>query len=94
MLSGDKKEDYEIVGVVSDYRAMGAENGARPEIFRPSLEFTDATLVARTGGAPQSVERSLLNAALSVTPGVPADRVKTLDEDAAYWTAKIQHPPA
>jgi predicted permease len=88
LLSGDKKEDYEIVGVVSDYRAMGAENGARPEIFRPSLEFTDATLVVRSRGAPQSVERSLLDAALSVTSDVPADRIKTLDEDAGYWTSQ------
>jgi putative ABC transport system permease protein len=69
-------------------RAMGVENGARPEIFRPSLEFSDVTLVVRSRGAPQSVERSLVNAALSVTPDVPSDKVKTLDEDAGYWTSQ------
>ena len=88
LLTGDRKEKYEIVGVVSDYRAMGAENGARAEIFRRSLEFTSATLVVRSRGAPQSVERPLLDAALSVTPDVPADRVRTLDEDADRSTSQ------
>jgi ABC-type antimicrobial peptide transport system permease subunit len=34
------------------------------------------------------VERSLLDTTLSVTSDVPADRVKTLDEDAGYWTSQ------
>lgn len=36
LLSGDEKENIEIGGVVADYRPMGAENGARPQMFRPS----------------------------------------------------------
>jgi predicted permease len=88
LLSGDKKESFEIVGVVADYRATGAENEARPEIFRPSLKFTSATLVARSQGPPEPVEHSLIDAARSIAPGLAADKIKTLDEYANGWTSQ------
>ena len=88
LLSGDKKESFEIVGIVADYRAAGAENEARPQIFRPSLKFSSATLVVRSRRAPQSIERSLLDAARSVAPDLGANKIKTLDEYANDWTSQ------
>ncbi len=74
--SGDRKENFEIVGVVEDFRPMGAENGVCAEIFRPSMEFTDATLVVRSRGKPQLIAKSLLEVARSITPDLPATRLK------------------
>src|SRR5262249_10768042 len=37
--SGDKKHVWEIIGVVSNYRPMGVENGTRPQIFLPYLRL-------------------------------------------------------
>jgi putative ABC transport system permease protein len=88
LLTGDEKENFAIVGVVADYRPMGAENGVRPEIFRPSMEFTGATLVVRSRGPTQSVARSLLESTKSIAADLPADKVKTLDEAAEYWTSQ------
>jgi putative ABC transport system permease protein len=88
LISGDEKENFQIVGVVADYRPMGAENGTRPEIFRPSLEYSSATIVVRSRALPQSVAQVLLDTARSVAPDLPADKVKTLDEAADYWTSQ------
>jgi len=74
--------------VVADYRATGAENEARPEIFWPSLKFNSGTLVARSRGVPQSIQQSLLDAARAVAPDISADKVKTVDEYADYWTSQ------
>ena len=53
-LSGDKKHKSEIIGIISDYRPLGTENGTRPQIFWPYLKLHRATLVVRTVAAPQS----------------------------------------
>jgi putative ABC transport system permease protein len=67
LLDGDKKKPSEIVAVVSDYSAMGAENGNRPTIFWPTLlDANRATLLVRGGGAAQSLANSLRAAILSV----------------------------
>jgi ABC-type antimicrobial peptide transport system permease subunit len=87
LLSGDRKESFEIIGVAADYRAMGAENEARAEIFRPSMDFDSATLLVRGGGAPQFIARALL-VARSVAPNVVSDKVKPVGEYADYWTSQ------
>ena len=40
--SGDRKENFEIVGVVEDFRPMGAENGVRAEIFHRGVPLQQA----------------------------------------------------
>src|SRR5689334_18677387 len=67
---------------------MGAENQARVEIFRPSLDFDSATLLVRAGGAPQSIGRPLLVAARSVAPDFVSDKVKPVSEYADYCTSQ------
>jgi predicted permease len=88
LLTGDKKESFDIVGVVADFRATGAENDARPEIFRPSLKFTSATLVVRSATSGGPIGRSLLSAVRSVTSGMVTDKVMTMEEYSSEWTSQ------
>jgi putative ABC transport system permease protein len=79
LLDGGKKHASEIVGVVSDYTPIGAENGKRPQIFVPTLKLDDATLMLRTRGEPQSYGKALQNAVWSMDHDLPADQVLTMD---------------
>jgi hypothetical protein len=59
LLSGDKKNVSEIIGVVSDYRPMGVENGTRPQIFWPYLRFAKGSLIVRAKVASQSLGKAI-----------------------------------
>src|SRR4029077_17345544 len=59
LLSQDKKHVSEIIGVVWDYRPLGAENGTRPQIFWPYLKLSHASLIVRTSSAPQSLTKAI-----------------------------------
>jgi putative ABC transport system permease protein len=71
LLDGDRKISSEIVGVVSDYKAMGAENGNRPTIFHLTLEVPRATLLVRAGGS-MPLAAALRNAVSSPDRTLPA----------------------
>jgi len=66
LLTADKKRASEIVGVVSDYRPIGVENGVQLAIFWPYLKVSKATLVVRTKAAPQTMTKAIQNAIWSV----------------------------
>jgi putative ABC transport system permease protein len=76
--SGNKHAS-EIVGVVSDFTPIGAENGKRPEIFTPYLRLDAATLLVRTRGAPESYGKALQSTVWSMDRDLPADKVLTMD---------------
>ena len=59
---GDRKNPSEIVAVVSDYRALGAENGTRPTIFWPTLNVPKTSLVARSHAAPGALAAAMRSA--------------------------------
>jgi predicted permease len=88
LLSGDKKTTSEIIGVVSDYRPLGAENGTRPQIFWPYLKLQHASLVVRTAAAPHSFTKAIQNAVWSVDKEIAANKVETLDEHLDYWQSQ------
>ena len=88
LLSQDKKHISEIVGVVSDYRPMGVENGTRPQIFWPYLKLQRASLVVRTAAAPQSLAKAIQNAVWSVDKDIAANKVETLDEYLEYFQSQ------
>ena len=79
-LTNDKKHVYEIVGVVADYRAMGAENGARATIFWPDLRLAHATLLVRAAARPEALAAALRDAVWTVDRGLPATEVKPMGE--------------
>jgi putative ABC transport system permease protein len=88
LLPPDKKSAAEIVGVVSDYRPMGVENGARPQIFWPYLKLKTATLIARSGSTPQSLIRSLQDAVASVDKDIPVNDIKPMEHYVDEWQAQ------
>ena len=67
LLSADQKQLSEIVGVVSDYRPMGAGNGTRPQIFWPYLKLASATLIVRSAAAPKLLAKPPQGAIWSLT---------------------------
>ncbi len=88
LLDGDKKTPAEIVAVVSDYRAMGAENGNRPTIFRPSLEVPRATLLVRGGVPPQALAAALRAAIGSVDQDLASAEVRPMQYYVDEWLSQ------
>jgi putative ABC transport system permease protein len=79
LIGGGRKRAAEVVGVVSDFTPIGAENGKRPEIFSPYLKLDTATLLVRTRGAPEAFGKALQSAVWSIDRDLPADKPQTMD---------------
>lgn len=88
LLDGDKKENSEIVAVVADYRAMGAEAGNRPTIFHLSVDRPHATLVVRAGGTSQAVAQSLREAVWAIDRGLPAVESRPMSYYVDQWLSQ------
>jgi predicted permease len=70
---GMKREAmFQIVGVVGDYRPMGAENGVRPTIFWASPKMSTGTLVVRAQVPVGSLSQALRQAIWSVDRELPS----------------------
>jgi putative ABC transport system permease protein len=76
---GANQHRAEIVGVVSDFTPIGAENGKRPQIFAPYLKLDQATLVLRTRGAPEPFTKAIQATVALLDRDLPADKVLTMD---------------
>lgn len=78
---GQKKNFFEIVGVVNDIAFPGdlGEPYTRYEAFVPTAQAAPAylTLVLRTSGNPDAVTNSLRNAIASLDPEMPVYRIRT-----------------
>jgi putative ABC transport system permease protein len=90
LLSADKKRSSEIVGIVSDYRPMGVENGPRPQIFAPDLKLNSATLLVRTAGSPETMVNALREAVRAVDRDLATSKVETMDQHLHYWISQRQ----
>jgi putative ABC transport system permease protein len=88
LLNSDKKRAFEIVGIVSDYRPMGTENGARPQSFSPYLKLTRGTLVVRTYGAPETMAQSLRGIVSSLDKDLATGEVKTMEKYLDFWISQ------
>jgi predicted lysophospholipase L1 biosynthesis ABC-type transport system permease subunit len=88
LLSADKKRSSEVVGVVSDYRPMGVENGTRPQIFLPYLKLKTATLIVRARNAPQSLATAIQSAVWSLDKDLAANKVETMDQHLDEWQSQ------
>ncbi len=87
LLDGDKKTSSEIAAVVSDYRAMGAEEGNRPTIFHLTLQLPRATLVVRGAGAAP-LAAALRNAVWSQDRTLPAVEVRPMEYYVDRWLSE------
>ena len=88
LLDGDKKTSSEIVAVVSDYRALGAEEGNRPTIFHVTLQMPRTTLLVRGGGPPQTLAGELRNAIWSLDRNLPAAEVRPMEYYVDEWLSQ------
>jgi len=87
LLDGDKKTSSEIVAVVSDYRALGAENGNRPTIFHLNLQLPRETLLVR-GRGPQPLAAALRSAIWAQDLALPAADVRPMEYYVDDWLSQ------
>ena len=88
LLSGDKSHGCQIVGVVADYRPLGAENGVRPQIFWPNLASRSASLILRTTGAPEAAASAIRGTVFGLDRGLTLDTVRPLDHWVDQWQSQ------
>ena len=90
ILNQSKKNAFQIIGVVADYRPMGIENGARPQIFWPYLKLTSASLLVRTRAAPATMTKQLQAAIAAVDKTLPSNKIETMDHHLHGWLSQRQ----
>ncbi len=90
ILNSGKKNAFEIVGVVSDYRPMGTENGTRPQIFWPYLKLNSASLLVRTRAAPEGMKKALQAAVAALDKSLPTDKIETMEQHLHEWLSQRQ----
>jgi predicted permease len=88
LLNGDHKEPSEIVGVVSDFRPMGVENGTRPTIFWPDLRFSSGSLVVRSSLPPDQLAALIRTTVGSLDKEIPAAEVREMKYYVDEWLSQ------
>jgi putative ABC transport system permease protein len=84
------KISHQIVGVVSDYRPMGTENGTRPQIFWPYLKLNNASLLVRTHAAPEAMTNSLRALVAGLDKTLPTNKIETMQHHLHNWISQRQ----
>ena len=85
LLDQSKKQASDIVGVVSDWRPMGVENGVRPGIFWPDLRLPAATVVVRSAASPQSLADEIRKSLWAIDKDLPAAKVLPMQHYVDEW---------
>jgi putative ABC transport system permease protein len=88
LLDGDRKRAWQIVGVISDYRPMGVENGTRPTIFWPYLKSARATLVVRSGAPINLLTAAIRDTVWSLDKDLPAAEVRPMQYYVDQWLSQ------
>lgn len=88
LLSSGRKRAFEIVGVVSDYRPMGVENGTRPERFSPYLKVSSATLVARTPAQTPAIASAIRRAVYDLDRELTIDKIEPMQYYVDEWQSQ------
>ena len=85
LLDQSKKQSSEIIGVVSDWRPMGVENGVRTGIFWPDLRLPSATVVVRSSAPPQALANEIRKSLWAVDKDLPAAQVLPMQHYVDEW---------
>jgi predicted permease len=88
LLDSDRKQASQIVGVVSDYRPMGVENGTRPTIFWPDLRLPTASLVVRSSAATSTLAKVMRDVIWSLDKDLPAAEVQPMQHYVDEWLSQ------
>jgi predicted permease len=70
----------EVVGIAGDFRQHNIETPPRPEMFCPSRDFIEMTLVVRTTSDPSSLVPQLEKALGEIDKDQPLSDVQTLEQ--------------
>jgi len=76
-----------VVGVVSDVRQLGPEQSISPEIYVPSMQYQQFTIVVRSELAPAGLIASITRAVHEIDPDQPVSDAKTMNEATAEWAS-------
>ncbi len=88
LLASDRKSASEIVGVVSDFRPMGVENGPRATIFWPGLQLASATLMVRSSAPPQPLADFLRSAVRAIDGNLQPAEVQPMQHYVDEWLSQ------
>ncbi len=69
-----------VAGVVYDTRQLGLSVAPRPEIFFPSRELTEMSLVVQTAGDPHRMADTITGAVWAIDPDLPVYDVQAVQE--------------
>lgn len=85
-----KLERYTVVGVASDLRQDGLEQGYRPTIYLPYTQVQDfyMNLVVRTQAAPSGMVAALQKELKAIDPDQPAYDVRTMEKNLSLYLAE------
>jgi predicted permease len=88
LLDPDRKQASQIVGIVSDFRPMGTENGARSTIFWPDLRASSASLVVRSPASDAALGTAIRNLVWSLDRQLPAAEVLPMEHYVDQWLSQ------
>jgi predicted permease len=88
LLDSDRKQASQIVGIVSDFRPMGVENGTRATIFWPDLRPSSASLVVRSSTGDAALGTAIRNLVWSLDRDLPATEVKPMAHYVDQWLSQ------
>jgi putative ABC transport system permease protein len=80
LLIGGGKQTITVVGIVPDTHEMGLEESARPEMFVPSRNIQEMSLMLRTEGDPMAMERAVRDAVSAIDKDQAVVDLKPLSE--------------
>jgi putative ABC transport system permease protein len=69
-----------VIGVVQDTHQLSLEEGARAEITKPMLDYTQLTLAARTVGDPGALIPAIKRQIWSVDHNIPMFEIATMEQ--------------
>ena len=76
---------YQIVGVVANFRALGAEQDVRPQFFRPGIDGESAILLVKSRVAIDALTADIRNVLGSVDERLSTAPVRTMEEYVDQW---------
>jgi putative ABC transport system permease protein len=88
LMDGGRKHPCRIVGIVADYRAMGPENAARPQVFRPGLGIRAGSLLVRTTAPAETAASEIRTAIYGLDRELTVDHAAPLEHWVDEWQAQ------
>ena len=69
-----------VIGVVGDTHQLSLEEGARPEVTKPMVDYTNLTLAVRSGESPDDMIARIKNQIWSVDPNLPMYQIQSMEQ--------------